>query len=281
MRQSLLTAPALVALGAGGAAAEPVTVSLGGFANFYGVYVDEDPWSADVLINGVNTGPLKAHYDNHVFATDTELHVFVTGKADNGLSYGATIEFEADAGNSNNVDEVWTHLFGDWGRIELGSADGAGDQLEIFAPTGFTASGGAADGNWEVFNWSTASGQVMYSTGKIWDTSDATKLTYLTPEFAGFRAGVSYAPQGTENFIDGGVLLDVRSPGDGPSQSSFAPDGSTKTGGRDDYHHYWEAGAGYAGIHAGIEVNASVVYTRGEVYYDDPLMSVNAIQAGL
>lgn len=283
MKKVLLCSTALagVAAFAGSAAAfDTPTISLGGFNNFYAVYTSEDDEKYDVLVNGTNIGTVENSFDDHTFATDTELHVSVAGQADNGLAYGAKIEFEADAGNSANIDEAYTYLSGSWGRLEMGSNDGAGDMMEVLGPNGFTPSGGAIDGNWEVFNWTTSSGQVQYSTGKMWDTSDATKLTYLTPKLAGFQAGFSYAPQGSENFISGSTLLTVRSDRNPAALPSFSPTGSAKTGGRSNYDHYWEAGAKFSQNFSGVGLTVGGGYTHGEVQHNSPLMSVNALQAG-
>jgi predicted porin len=122
--------------------------------------------------------------------TDTEIHFNFRGEADNGLKYGATVELEVDQGGTNNADEVWTWLEGNWGRIQLGDQDGAEDTMVYDA--GLTQSGvGGIDG--DIDRWFNNVGNAT-SFPDIADTSDATKATYFTPRIAGIQLGASFTP---------------------------------------------------------------------------------------
>jgi hypothetical protein len=123
--------------------------------------------------------------------TDTEIHFNFKGEADNGLRYGAQVQLEVDQGGTNNSDEVWTWLEGNWGRIQLGDKDGAEDQMIYDA--GLTQSGiGGIDG--DVDRWFSSAGNAA-TFPDISDTSDATKVTYYTPRIAGIQVGGSFTPQ--------------------------------------------------------------------------------------
>src|SRR3954471_10033053 len=126
MKKILLgtTAIAAAALYAQSAQAQ-LTVSLGGYTEFFGAYYDDD----------VN------NRTDHEFQLETEIVVRADGKADNGLLYGAQVEFQnrtptkSGSGASGvGTDEASVYLAGTWGRLELGDFDGAADTLAIYAP---------------------------------------------------------------------------------------------------------------------------------------------------
>ncbi|MBV8165213.1 MAG: porin, partial [Alphaproteobacteria bacterium] len=116
-------------------------------------------------------------------------------------------------GSVNYIDEANIFLQGSWGRIEMGQQDGAGDQLFFGAPYDYGPAygqGSGADGD-ALFRWANQAVQIvspgsgitsapLYSWNvKALDSSDATKLTYLSPVISGFRAGISFAPDGNQN----------------------------------------------------------------------------------
>ena len=170
-----------MALLAGAAVAAPVygaqaqlTVTLGGYTTFRAATYDSDTPGAT----------------SREFQNETEIHVRADGKADNGLLYGVKIEVENDGDNGGiSTDEASIYVGGSWGRIELGDHDGASDQLFIYAPV---VGNGQIDEAWFDFAGpDIETDDLLLPT----DTSDATKVTYLTPELWGLQAGVSYTPQ--------------------------------------------------------------------------------------
>ena len=170
-----------MALLAGAAVAAPVygaqaqlTVTLGGYTTFRAATYDSDTPGAT----------------SREFQNETEIHVRADGKADNGLLYGVKIEVENDGDNGGiSTDEASIYAGGSWGRIELGDHDGASDQLFIYAPV---VGNGQVDESWYDFAGpDIETDDLLLPT----DTSDATKVTYLTPELWGLQAGVSYTPQ--------------------------------------------------------------------------------------
>lgn len=203
MKRILLGTSALagVALFASTASAQ-VTVRLGGFVNFEAGFLSDDIFdSLDEIVSGDDETN-----DGFDFRNDTEVHIRADGKADNGLLYGTKIEIDS-SGTSLNYDEANLYVAGGWGRLELGDEDGASDTLTVFAPV---VGIGQVDGDFADFG----APDVLI---KPVDSSDSTKATYYTPRFAGFQAGISYAPQ----IDDGGdsvVLtgLDDASAGGGP-----------------------------------------------------------------
>jgi hypothetical protein len=185
MKKELLLSTAIAGAGlvlfggsafAGDAKAAKTELTIGGSLDFQAGIGDDDT-------NARNS----RGYD---FVTDTEIHFDFRGVADNGITYGARIELEADEGTTNNVDEGNIYIFGDFGRIELGDQDGAEDQMIYDAGRAMSGVGGI-DG--DVDRWFTNTSAAT-SFPDIIDSSDNTKITYYTPRFSGVQAGVSFTP---------------------------------------------------------------------------------------
>ena len=227
MKKILLgtTAIAAAALYAQSAQAQ-ITVSLGGYTEFFGAYYDDD-------IPGRTS---------REFQLETEIVVRADGKADNGLLYGAKVELQNSTGGTAGstgvgTDEASVYLSGTWGRIELGDFDGAADTLAIYAPlVGIEQIDGDA---YDFLDTGTATpvrfgAQPFFGLVKAPDSGDATKVMYLTPRFAGVQAGVSYA---TQNGSEAQSVVALKS----------------QTAG---YKDFWEFGANYTGTFAGFSVAA-------------------------
>ncbi|WGF87543.1 porin [Marinivivus vitaminiproducens] len=170
--------------------AHALDVILGGFVAFEAIGASENVLDGD-LDNGADR--------SYQFSTNNELHVRVQGETEGGTLYGAKIEFEADQGTDNNVDEAGLFFSGGFGRVELGADDGAEDIMLVDATT-ISAGTGGADGDFDT---------VAGTNIDIIDTSDAVKASYFTPRIAGFQAGVSFTPD-TGDFGDNGNLSGSR-----------------------------------------------------------------------
>jgi outer membrane protein OmpU len=172
LRMALLAGVAAAAAPVYGAQAQ-LTV-LGGFTTFRAATYDSDTPGAT----------------SREFQNETEIHIRADGKADNGLLYGAKIELENEASGGGIVtDEASVYAGGAWGRITLGDDDGAGDELFVYAPV---VGNGQIDEDWFDFAGPGIDTDDLLSPT---DTSDATKITYLSPVLGGLQAGVSYTPQ--------------------------------------------------------------------------------------
>jgi hypothetical protein len=129
------------------------------------------------------------------FSTNTEIHVNGSIMADNGITFGFRVEIEADSGATNNVDENSIFASGSFGKLEFGNNDGAEDTFMVNGSNSGVDYGGVGNPT-SNFLSSAYSGNTRTSVdlrGGV-DTSDATKITYTTPNFNGFSAGVSYTP---------------------------------------------------------------------------------------
>ncbi len=167
------------------AAAQEWAVRTGGFMTAGVGYVDADGHSAEVEV-----------------VNDAEVIFNFTLKADNGITFGAKVEFEAN-GRNENADEYVATATGSFGRLEIGREDGVHDRLAGEAPGG-TAFTSSADGDGFLFDY--ASGEMPFSLDSEGrDSGDQLKIIYFTPKFSGFQAGFSYSPGGADNNGNGGA----------------------------------------------------------------------------
>lgn len=195
-----------------------VKLNLGGYFKGYVNYSNEDDVHAvDVL-------------------RDTEVHFGGETTLDNGLTVGAHIEALADGGEGFDVDESYVYMAGSWGRVNFGNEDGAAYLLQVAAPS----ADDNIDGIRQFINpYATITG-VDYAND-VANGSD--KLTYLSPVFSGFQAGVSYTP-------DNGAA----------GASGNGADNDT-----DVQSDIWELGARYEGMVSNVGVILGGGYTMAAV----------------
>lgn len=172
MKKVLLAGTALlgVAFASAPAAAE-INLDLGGYFRGYGVYADNDE----------PAGSLR----EFEFRRDTEIHFTGETTLDNGLTVG--FHNETNIEMDDLADESYAYFSGGWGRVNFGSEDGAAYLLQVAAPS--------ADSNVDGLRQyisGTANAALDYDHADFRQTD---RLTYLTPKFNGFQAGVSYAPE--------------------------------------------------------------------------------------
>ena len=197
MKKLLLCGVAALAITAAAAPAkaEGIDLGLGGYFIGYGLYNDQDE----------ATGTSLRSTD---FRKETEIHFNGETTLDNGLTVGAHVELQADRndntasavdGTDSRIEESYMYLSGGWGRVNFGEEDGVAYLLQVAAPS--------ADDNIDglrpdinAFDLSAMSAGNFTGTGAdlLTYAADATgysnKLTYITPLFSGFQAGVSFTP---------------------------------------------------------------------------------------
>ncbi|MCE2992003.1 MAG: porin [Candidatus Jidaibacter sp.] len=150
----------------------------------------------------------------HGLVNDTQVHVKLDGHK-SGIKYGGKIVLNADTSNSkvgesSVANQTMMFVETSFGRLEGGSYTGAYDALHVGATRLGSATGGI-DGDWRY--WvntdvefakpvSVAALPIMGGLPTTFDRShrqNASKLTYFTPTFAGFKAGLTWIPDTDHN----------------------------------------------------------------------------------
>jgi outer membrane protein OmpU len=189
MRKSLLATTAIVGASMLGAAAaeasDPPVLRFDGFMRFEAKIINQD----------VKVGRERGL---HFESDDAGFNMNADATADNGLKYAVKIEIDTDAAAAG-IDETRIRFSGDWGILDLGDDDSAGDSMAYGGENVFTAGSGYDGGAGSAFNFIGArKASPNLGTGGA-DTGDASKITYYTPRFSGFQLGVSYTPDSGNN----------------------------------------------------------------------------------
>ena len=195
MKKTLLATSALigasvVAAGAANAGEAPVMTFSGNLSYEY-IFVDNESRAA-------------AGTDGHVLTANeqqSELVWDARGTADNGLEYGANIQWRAmgvDAA-AGAFDEAWIDFRGGWGRLYVGSEDGV-DGLLVPDTNGIQVGAWGTDGNGanraeNSMDITGANTDIAYYMDPAHYMGDSAKIGYVTPSFGGFSAGVSFSPE--------------------------------------------------------------------------------------
>jgi len=179
MKKILLGTTALVLLSGAAAAQQvttssPFTVTLGGSIRYDFAFFDED-----------------ASEVNRESRMDVRLFLKAEAKADNGLVYGfdsriRTASASAGIGAQTMIlDKKVVYAKGTWGNVYLGDWDDVRTQFEVLNPQ---VGIGQADTNMN---------PIAHNATEYWATEGTfnTKISYVSPSFAGFQAGVSYTPE--------------------------------------------------------------------------------------
>ena len=210
MKKQLLTTTALVAAGvltvSGAALADKPKLTVGGSTEqIIGVGANDDAFDA---INGQRTG-----FDQH---SDGEVHFNGSVTLDNGIKIRTRVELESNStndktagaesnitngapgstGDGDSIDEHWMRISGSFGEVRLGSGDAAAQAMT----TGYLGTWATNVGQnlaFDTTDWISNS-QTGSTVGRVDLSSDAEHISYFTPRFAGFQAGISYIPSDQE-----------------------------------------------------------------------------------
>lgn len=188
MKTLLLCGAALCAVSAYPAFAaddSAVQLGLGGYLKGYVSYVDQDEAAGQ-------------HVRSVDILRQTEVHFDGKTTLQNGLTIGTHIEGQADGGDGFTVDETYIFGSGDWGKVNLGRTYGAPYLLQVVAP----AADANIDGRLQLIqpiNFAAAGITGISATNPETDydhdvSTKTDKLTYISPVFSGFQAGVSFTP---------------------------------------------------------------------------------------
>lgn len=242
MKKVLLAGTALagLVLAAAPAQAQGLNLDLGGHFRGYAVYADNDEPA------GV------ADSEDFDLRRDSEIHFTGETTLDNGLTVGVHSELQlGDTTAANITDETYAYFSGNWGRLNVGSEDGAAYLLQVAAPSADSNVDGlrtyiqAFDTDlWPDSIRNGGSIRVDYDHA---DFEETDRLTYLTPKFSGFQAGISYAPESGQN----------------ATQDSFANPGIDDT--INDFENLWEIAARWDGEWQGFGISAGAGYSHASL----------------
>ena len=207
MKKLLLATAAVMALSASAAQAE-IKLDLGGYFKGYAGYANQD------------TAGLRE------FDIKRKSQIYFDGETtlDNGLTVG----YHGELYQENNdveatglgvqdgfsqLEESYLYFSGNWGRFNLGRSNGAAYLLQVAAP-GADSNIDGQDISISFYNPTGNYHQdykqagIETNTGfgnSIAASQYADKITYLTPKFNGFQAGVSYSPQVDQKTVNNNV----------------------------------------------------------------------------
>jgi len=183
MRKLLLATTALIATAtlSSAAIADMGNVSITGGMEF--TYESHDP-------GNTTTGA-----SNDDFSSDQNIVIKFENKTDSGLTIGMiqNIESVGEEGVATaNSDENYMYLKGDFGTIELGNNDGAGDQLtrtasDLVGPDALSDNGSGMTGAGNLFD---------DNADLMRDINDANNITYIMKPIMGLTIGGSYMDGG-------------------------------------------------------------------------------------
>ncbi len=196
-------------------AADPLKLSLGGFAEYYLVARTQKP------LNDLGDGNQQKPRGFSMYWEDAEIWFSAATQLDNGITVSYRLEVEtrnADAsgltsgGGVINSTTNRTHFrdqhqiafSGGFGRVEIGDVDGAANSMQYSAP-GVTKIG-VVDGTDLLQNPGFDGDTVFPGFGNVGNIAGIgtksgefnrnNRINYFTPRFSpGFQLGVAYAPE--------------------------------------------------------------------------------------
>lgn len=195
----LLLGSAAAALMIAPAVAGPIALTVGGYHNtvYQSLDIDED---------------LTANAEGSNIDQDAEIHFKFKGKLDNGMTVGGQVQLESEGnGSSDQVDEHYIYVKGNFGKVTMGSENSAARMLEAGHDKylGYSQIEDNFLGGLKI-------GYTQAVHTKI--TGDAPKLTYVSPKFSGLQVGYSMTPS-TKNTKGDGFGYDAEGDGYGEATS--------------------------------------------------------------
>ena len=191
IRALLLASAALPAAALAASAAEK-SVGIGGY--FHGFLAagahDDGP------------GEPNANTRNHWIAREAEIHFRADVKLDSGLAVGVFVELESET-CADQIDETFISFEGGFGRVLLGSTNGAPYKMAVLPRSALPGHGFSDPRMFHGQSGTNSVGRLGPLLQPI-ASSDSEKATYFTPRFAGLQLGASYAPDRCEENGCGG-----------------------------------------------------------------------------
>lgn len=141
---------------------------------------------------------ISGNRKSFAFNTTANLNIDVYNEIESLFKYGAKIGLETTSRNDRRAASS-LYLISDYGKVELGSEKSANAKMKITASSVSCATGGGWD-SWAtlplnadyVSYISNNGGFLDAKTREMTKAEYSRKITYYTPEYKGFQAGISY-----------------------------------------------------------------------------------------
>ena len=194
LQTTTLVAAGLIISAVPADAAEKLKIGVGGYAEQWFGYTDiQDDGNSTQDLSGFDV------------KSDTEIHFKGSTTLDNGLEVGINVQLEGNSNSSDQIDESYLTVRGNFGQIDIGDENSALYKTHV-APKEYGMGINSGDTvDWELTG-NTSIGDSGYFRAPFGGTyidpgraNDSTKLTYYTPRVEGFRVGVSYAPDSNQD----------------------------------------------------------------------------------
>ncbi len=170
-----------------GASAFKATV--GGYANWYMGWAD----------NNLPSTATETTNEFDVFG-DAEVHFNFEAALRNGMKVGATAQLTTDTTvTSAEIDETYMYMESMYGKVMVGRHDNVNEQLSIHSIDVGALDIQETDFTRFILNTGATKidGVENFSTTYFNTDEELTKISYITPNFHGFQAGMTYAAAGS------------------------------------------------------------------------------------
>jgi len=232
-RRALLASTALATAALAGSpvsAADPIKIDVSGFYQFYAL---AGAVEGNYALNGTSV-----QYKGLQFIQQGEIYFIGQSKLDNGTTFGIRVQLEGwnpsatATGAVRTVDEAYLYAFGDWGRIEFGSDDGAPYKMFYGAPSALPGWGFHKRNT--NYDWTNPVAQgfntaAIRTTGSVIDVEQnkPNHINYFTPRIYGFQLGAVYSPKVQPRTQPGGIWGLAPGPGANAGGVCGFPDSTT------------------------------------------------------
>lgn len=150
--------------------------------------------------------PLTPLSEHMAFNSSANIIANASNQTDFGLIYGAMVNLKTTNRNSR-ATASGLYLTTDYGKYELGSDKTALSKMRITSFSNAAATGGGVDSlinsdpkktnTLYITGWANFLDAKTRPSGKSHNAEYSRKITYYTPEIAGFQMGISYIPDST------------------------------------------------------------------------------------
>ncbi len=142
----------------------------------------------------------------------------------NGIKAGAHTElFVGTTSEAGTLDNTYMYMESKYGKVMVGRHNNVSEQLGVYTED----LGGLGVQETSLYDYvinpmlnsptNPLDGLVSYNLSASYINTDAylTKISYISPNFSGFQAGITYAPAGNTNGVDDNVIRDITPLADG------------------------------------------------------------------